>query len=157
MATVADRSRVVTKREVEGRLRDWERRLRELFARVEQWSVALWGDGCVTHGSIVPPLEYMMEEAGVSSRRLPTLTVQAGPRVISFEPRCLWIIGANGQIDVFVEGGPLSRQPGVPHALFDMGREDGQPSDWQIRNRNPRKVLEPFTKEVLLRIASGRP
>jgi hypothetical protein len=157
VAAVIDKPRVVTKKSVEARLRDWERRLRELFARVERWSIAEWGEGCVTHGKIVPLSEYRMEEAGVRPRRLPTLTVQAGPRTITFEPRCLWIIAANGAVDVSVECGPRSRQPAVFHALYDMGGEDGQPSDWQIRNRDPRKVLEPFTKEVLLRISSGRP
>ena len=157
MATVADISKVVSKREAERRLRDWKRRLSEFFAKVEQWSVALWGEGCVTRGTIVPLSEYWMEQAGVRPRRLPTLTAQAGPRTISFEPNCLWIIGANGRVSAFVEGGPRSRQPGVPHALVDLGGQDGQPSDWQICNRNPSKVLEPFTKDVLLRIASGRP
>ena len=157
MAAVAEKPRAVTKKHVEGRLRDWERRLREFFARVERWSIAQWGDGCVAHGSVVPPREYAMEEAGVGSRRLPTLTVQAGPRAISFEPRCLWIIGANGQVDVTVEGNRALPAAIAHHALFDMGGEDGRPSDWQIRNRNPRKVLEPFAKDVLLRIASGRP
>jgi len=157
VATVAEITRVATKREVEARLRDWDRRLRELFARVERWSVALWGKGCVTHGTILPLSEYRMEEAGVRPRRLPTLTVQAGPKTITFEPWCLWIIGANGAIDVSVEGGPRSRQGAVFHSLCDVGAENGRLSDWQISTRNPRKVLEPFTKEALLRIPNGRP
>ncbi len=158
MAAVLEKPRVVTKKNVEGRLRDWERRLRELFAQVERWSIAQWGEGCITHGSIVPPREYAMEEVGVNPRRLPTLTVRAGLRTISFEPRCLWIIGANGQVDVSVEGNPMFLQkPPAYHVLVDIGGRDGQPTDWQIHNRNPRKVLEPFTRDVLLRIASGRP
>jgi len=164
VAAVAEKPRAVTKKHVEERLRDWERRLRELFARVEKWSIAQWGKGCVTHGSIVPPREYAMEEAGVGPRRLPTLTVQvpqAGnmPMTISLVPSCLWIIGANGRVDVRVgvKGGELFLQRSVHHVLVDLGGKDGQSSDWQIRNRDPRKVLEPFTKDVLLRIASGRP
>jgi hypothetical protein len=157
VATVVDRPRDVTKRDVEERLRDWERRLRELFARVEKWSIAQWGEGCVTQGSIVPPSEYRMEEAGVRPRKLPTLTVQAGTRSISFVPSCLWIIGANGRVDVRVGVDKLFLWPSVHHVLVDMGGRDGQPSEWQIRNRDPRNVLEPFTRDVLLRIASGRP
>lgn len=166
MAAVAEKPRAVTKKRVEERLRDWERRLRNLFGRVEQWSIAQWGEGCVTWGSIVPPREYPMEEAGVGPHRLPTLTVRAlppesgfRPSTISFAPRCLWIIGANGQVDVSVECDRrfVSQQAAVHHVLTDLGGKDGLPSDWHIRNRNPRKVLEPFTRGVLLRIASGKP
>jgi len=148
MSAVKDKPKGVTKRQVEERLRDWERRVEALFRQVEEWGIVQWGRDSVCWGQEEQRHEYMMKQAGVRPRKLPTLTVQAGKRRITFTPDCLWIIGANGRIDVSVDD--------TYYPLVDRGGQDGQPSRWEIRNPDPRIILEPFTQEVFLRISKGR-
>jgi hypothetical protein len=148
MSAVKEKPKGVTKRDVEARLRDWERRIEALFKQVEEWGVREWGRESVRRGSIQQSNEYMMREFHVPPRRLPTLEFHVGERHISFLPSCLWIVGANGRIDVSVDK--------TFYTLVDRGGRDGEPSRWEIRNPDPRVILEPFSREVFLRIAKAR-
>ena len=145
MGTVEQKARRPSKTYVQKRLRDWKRRVEALFRQIERWAVDEWGEQSVSWGKRMQRQEYPMKRAQVAAREFPTLHILAGKRRVDFLPRCLWIIGANGQIDVLAGSSA--------YALVDMAEEDGQPSNWEISNPNPRVVLEPFTREVLVRIA----
>lgn len=146
-ATIEPQQRM-TKRRVEARIRDWRRRLQELYAQIEGWVQQTGNRWSVERGSVEQRHEPMMREFGVVPRQLPTLIITCDRQGIEFVPSCLWIIGANGRVDVTV---------GVTaHTLLDMGGEDGQPSDWQLVNPDPKVVLEPFTRDAFLRIAGSR-
>ena len=147
MSTVKQKPLGLTKKDVERRLRDWERRIKALFRKVEEWGVAEWGKESVQRGTIEQRNEYVMQQFGVRPRKLPTLTLLAGERRITLVPSCLWIVRANGRVDLNVDH--------TFYTLLDMGGKDRQPSDWQIVNPDPRVVLEPFTREVFLGIARG--
>lgn len=148
MATVEPKPRRLTKSYVQKRLRDWRRRIDALFKQIERWAVDEWGEASVTWGSRRQRHEYAMQQAGVPPRDLPTLTVRAEKQPLEFLPSCLWIIGANGRIDVIA--GQSS------YSLVATGGEESRRSDWQISNPDPRVVLEPFTRDVLRRIAKTR-
>jgi hypothetical protein len=148
MSTLRQKPQRITKTHVERRLRDWRRRIEALFRQIEQWALEEWGEESVVWGAREQRHEYMMREFGVRPRKLPVLEVRLGKRQITFLPSCLWIIGANGRIDV--TAGPSS------YMLMDMGAKEGEPSDWQISNPDSRVVLEPFARKVFLRIANAR-
>jgi len=137
----------MTKRRVEQRVRDWRRRLLGLYAEVEGWTRHMRARASVKRDVVRQRQEQMMRDFGVAPRDLPTLIVHTDDRRIEFAPSCLWILGANGRVDVSVGD--------TPYTLFDMGREDGGRSDWQLMNPDPRIVLEPFTREAFLRIAES--
>ena len=148
MSATTEPKEHMTKRRVEQKVRDWRRRLIELYAEIEGWSRHMRGRASVERGVVRQRHEQMMRDFGVAPRDLPTLIVHTDDRRIEFAPSCLWILGANGRVDVSVGD--------TPHTLVDMGGSDGQPSDWQLVNPDPKIVLEPFTREAFLRIAGSR-
>ena len=147
MSTVGERPHKVTKTYVHKRLRDWERRIMALFKQIGEWAAKEWGEGSVVWGERLQRNEHMMQQFGVPPRRLPTVEVRTGKRTVTFLPSCLWIIGANGRVDVIA--GPSS------YMIVDMAGEDGRPSEWQISNPDSRIVLEPFTRDVFRRITGA--
>lgn len=148
MSATIEPTKSPTKREVQERLRDWRRRLDALFARIEGWVQQTRNRWSVQRGAVRQRHEQMMRDVGVAPRELPTLVIQCDRSNIEFVPSCLWIIGANGRVDISVGG--------TPYTLVDMGGKGGQPSDWQLVNRDPKIVLEPFTRDAFLRIAGSR-
>lgn len=152
-ATIEPKERM-TKRRVQARLRDWERRIDALFAQIEDWTKHMRDRLSVSKGVRQQRNEQMMREFGVAPRKLPTLTVHGLRRTIELVPSCLWIIGANGRVDVsVVDPSVKDTKSASYYTLFDMGGEGEQPSDWQLVNRDPKIVLEPFTRDAFQRIA----
>ena len=150
MSATTEPKNAMTKRQVEKGLRDWRLRLDALFTQIEGWVQETGNRWSVQRGTMRQRHEQMMREFGVAPRELPTLIIQCDRdrRAIEFIPSCLWIVGANGRVDVSVGG--------TSHTLVDMGGEGGKPSEWQLVNRDPKVVLEPFTREAFLRIATSR-
>lgn len=149
MATVEPKPRRLTKSYVQKRLRDWGRRIDALFKQIERWAVDEWGEDSVTWSKRKQLQEYPMKQVGVPARQFPVLEIQAGKRQVTFLPNCVWIIGANGRIDVVANG--------HHYTLCDHAGEDGESSDWQITHPDPRIILEPFSRKVFRRIANARP
>jgi len=138
--------RRLSKREVERAVSDWKRRLEALYAQIEEWAVAEWGEGCVERGTEPQMPEYMLEQAGVPPRTLPILTLHAGPRKVRFVPDCLFTIGANGSVSAFADGRSYS--------MFDLGSENGQASNWRVTSL--RFVHVPFSAEILRKMAAAK-
>ena len=89
----------VTKTRVEKRLTDWRRRLEELYSMIDRWLRDTPG----TEGQriMVPQIqEPLMRQFGVSSKKLPAYVIKKGARSIRFVPSALWIVGANGRVNI---------------------------------------------------------
>jgi hypothetical protein len=125
--------------DVEHRIEDWSARLTKLYATIESW--ASDADVRIEHGTILQLQEEEMRRARVSPRPVPILTLLKGKKRISFVPSSLWIIGADGRVNVSTNGGQ--------HTLVDMRDNQGEAPDWQIVVRDIRKATRPFTKAVL--------
>lgn len=91
----------VTPRHVGLRVDDWLERLTALFDSIEAWAAA--NNWRAKRGPPISMLEPLMERYGLQPRDQPTLTLQPmnGGGVVSIQPRGLWVIGANGRVDVF--------------------------------------------------------
>jgi hypothetical protein len=76
----------------------------------------------------LPPVtmaEDPMRRFGVKSAQMPVFELRAGAqRVMRFQPKGLWIIGANGRVDLITK----SAAP----ILFDRSEPSEGPSDWQL-------------------------
>lgn len=59
---------------------------------------------------------------------------------MSFVPGPLWILGANGRVNV-----STNRRQFV---LVDLGGKDNAPSDWQIITSRMQLTYRPFDEEV---------
>lgn len=86
---------------VERRLDDWSDRISRLYTSVEGWLPA--GISANRNNS-VPVSEELMKKYQVGTRHLPILTMEKnGQWIGKIVPKGLWIIGANGRLDLFVK------------------------------------------------------
>jgi hypothetical protein len=131
----------VTKSQVEARVRDWIRRLNELYARLDKW---MPNDPAakVRKEHLVQVIEPLMSQFRVAPHRVPTYTVLIGRRRIAFVPSALWVIGANGRVNVSTN----ARQ----HILVDLGGQASKESDWQLVLPDDRTSLNPFNRQAFL-------
>ena len=122
------------------RVDDWEERLKSLYAQIGDWLPDGW-TACA--GAPVRMHEEMMREFGVAPRSLPTLEL-ASPTggAAKLEPRALWIIGANGRVDL--------RRDGQHHLIVDVAGNFETPF-WQAAPIEHRLDRETITREWLQR------
>lgn len=127
---------------VQGRVEDWKRRLSSLYSEIVAWFPDLRSDQSDT----VEMYEDLMREYGVSPTRVPVLRLfEQHDQVAKFVPRGLWIIGANGRVDLFTPKG---------HFLIFDRSEYSEPSRWEIASSLRRLEPEPLTPDTLLRALS---
>ena len=133
--------------DVNARLDRWIERLNDLYADVKQWcETGLLG--CqIERGIISRHQEPMMRLRRAAPRDIPTLTILYQGMSTRFVPRALFVIGANGIIDVF---GPKKH-----FSLFDLAPDSAPIRDWKITHYSD-KILSPFTQPVLTLVVKGR-
>ncbi|MGP0106481.1 hypothetical protein [Rhodoblastus sp.] len=90
----------ITPQHVEQRVADWHDRIVGLYTQIESWLP----DGySARHDRTMLMHEEMMQKFGVAARKLPILEItRDSVPVAKIEPRGLWIIGANGRLDMIV-------------------------------------------------------
>ena len=80
------------------RVEDWEARVKRLYATVSEWLPEGW---TARAGVPVRMHEELMRRFDVDARQIPTLLLANGSgKSAVLEPRGLWIIGANGRVDM---------------------------------------------------------
>lgn len=124
------------------RLKDWKNRLDKLFADVEQWCNDLPEDQHkeILRGSMLQGEEELMEKFDVQPGMVPTIAVLYGRNRVSFVPAALWVIAANGRVNVTTNEDQ--------YILVDLGGKEGSPSEWIIADPTNRSVRYPFNKET---------
>jgi hypothetical protein len=125
----------VTKREIQLRVADWLKRINALYADVRTTLSDRAGIECKTPTSVVMD-EELMRQFHVPSIRVPVLDViKLGATVATFKPVGLWVIGANGRIDILSERGA--------YIVVDAAKF-GSPANWKVylpTNRRQAKAL----------------
>lgn len=87
---------------VRQRVEDWANRIEDLYKKVASWLPEGWA---VERQRTVRMDEQLMKDAGVPARDLPSLDIlRAGENQGFLEPRGLWIVGANGRLDLVLGG-----------------------------------------------------
>lgn len=119
---VFDRERVVA------RVQDWANRIHALYASIASWTSAR-SDLEISTERHVLMAESMMHEFAVPDRELPILDViRSSETIISFVPRGLWVIGADGRIDVITRvGTELLVDIGLPATPYGRLVSKGRP------------------------------
>ena len=122
------------------RVDNWEQRVRDLHAMIEHWLPDGWS---ARQGHPVRMSEELMHKFDVPAKQMPTLRLvnDAGGAAV-LEPRGLWIIGANGRVD-------LTR--GTERYLLLDAADNFESPDWRVRPARDRKFEEPMSKEWLHR------
>jgi hypothetical protein len=99
--------REVTAESVNERLDDWLQRLNALFAQIKTWAASIgW---TVEDGAPILMHEEMMQRFGIADRSQPTLRVKNSDGAeIWIKPKGLWVIGANGRVDMYSRKGAFA-------------------------------------------------
>jgi hypothetical protein len=114
-------SKTIDARYVERRWSDWSSRVRALYAEVRQW---LGPELTCKEGPAISFKEELMESTGVPAKKLVSLEIFDGSRRVGgLRPIALWVIGANGHIDV--------ESPRGPHTIVDVAKNFDPPT-WEI-------------------------
>lgn len=122
----------LTREHVQERVDDWANRIEALYRDLERWLPAGW---TARRGPPVVMREPLMQKTGVPERELPTLELaHDGTIEVYIRPYGLWIIGANGRLDLIKKGQELFLL--VDHALtFEAPR-------WSIAALKARSLSE---------------
>ncbi len=127
---------------VQRRLEDWSHRLLNLYADIENWLPIGWAGG---DGGTIEINEDLMRRFDVPAQEFPIKALfHHGAPAGRIEPRGLWIVGANGRVDLIL--------PSAHYLIVDRA-ESFEPSDWQvttlIKRRDQRSFDRAFLMEVL--------
>ena len=124
----------ITAEDVKRRVEDWLQRLGDLFGQVKTWAKASgWS---AEDGAAIPMHEELMVRFGMPASEQPSLTVRSPEGAeIWVKPKGLWVIGANGRVDIFSRQGAFTlvdvadafEKP--EWVLHRIGKGDGQPFD----------------------------
>jgi hypothetical protein len=120
------------------RVDDWANRIDQLYAQVEQWLPEGW---TVDRFGTVRMEEQLMKQFGVGPRNLPKLRLSRGGQAVArIEPRVLWIIGANGQLDLFRDN---------EHFVIVDTADNLESPKWYIAPFADRRNRQPLTPQTL--------
>ncbi|NJL50863.1 MAG: hypothetical protein HC909_04250 [Blastochloris sp.] len=134
----------LTREHVQQRVDDWVQRINKLYEDVESWLPFGW---TARRAGLIIMQEDLMKKASVESCKLPTLElVEDGSANVQLRPYGLWIIGANGRIDL-IKGRDL-------YFILDHSKIFEPPS-WHIADATARKDSKPFDAERLRAILAA--
>ncbi len=130
----------IDKAHVERRVEDWEHRLRGLYRNVADWLPSGWS---ASTGDVVHFEDPLMLKFRIEARLLPCLDLQSGSEAVRLEPRGLWIIGANGRVDLI---GPLR------HFVINDRADNFEPPQWRVARFSDRLHEQPWSEVVLAKM-----
>jgi hypothetical protein len=128
----------VTKELVEERVKDWKERLHALFQEVRAWAVE--NGWRVDDSGTIGMHEELMQKFGVPATEQPTLRLDGDHGYALFKPKGLWVIGANGRIDLYTSKGTFS--------IVDLA-ERGTDPRWTIFRASQKRDGDLFTPEMI--------
>lgn len=132
----------MTRELVVQRVGDWIARLNALYGQIEVWYELLppARNRQLLRGSILQRDEALMQQFEITPQMIETRSIIYDRNRVSFVPSALWIVGANGRVNVTT----ADRQ----YPLVDFGGREGVPSDWRIVASQLNSIHIPFTEEV---------
>lgn len=125
---------------IENRVREWSNRIKDVFSLVKE------------SGSNFPNVEFienqttlmneeLMQKYHVAPVNLPILEIRKNKELLaSFKPVGLWVIGANGRIDILTKEGA--------YLLVDIADKE-ESSAWRVFSPKNRKKGVDFNKEFI--------
>ena len=133
----------IDKSHIQQRVEDWKKRIEDLYAFVENELSQLPGVS-IKKDRYVQMYEELMVKFDVEAQSIIILDVyKNGNLALSFKPVGLWVIGANGRIDILTSKGS--------YILVDRA-EHGDNSQWVIYSPKNRRSGETLTSEIILKL-----
>ena len=129
----------INQHHVTRRVDDWATRIDKLYTQLEEWLPNGWK---AERTDTVHMDEELMRKFGVAPRNLPVLRLRHENKPsIRIEPRGLWIIGANGRLDLF---------GGNNHFVIVDTAENFEPPDWHIAPLSDRRHLQTLSRQTFV-------
>ena len=133
----------VNKVHVQRRVKDWKSRVSNLYKDIQNW-LADKPEYTLVSGHPMRMFEELMEQFGVQPLDVDTADLfKDSHLLLTFKPKGLWVIGANGRVDIISRKGS--------YILVDYSDQFEKPK-WHIYNTQDRKNSMPFNKKELLNI-----
>lgn len=128
----------LTRDQIHRRVEDWIQRIDDLYLQIGRWLPA----GCSAERRRTKRMdEELMREFRMPPRDLPILDIlMDGRHVATIEPRGLWIIGANGRLDLVI---------GQKHYVIVDDAENFDPPHWRIAPLDDRRKLDDLDEAKL--------
>ena len=137
-------SDIVDAEHIRRRVDDWEVRLNGLYAMIGEWLPDGWE---ARRGVLVVMHEKMMQKFGVEAKRLPTLELHSrSGQLVKLVPDALWVIGANGRVDLKGDGGR--------YIIIDTADNFEEPR-WEVSAADRRSEREAVSREISLSSLKG--
>lgn len=131
----------INKPHVEKRVQDWKNRIAELYS-----NIAIWLNGSeysVKPGPKLTMHEEMMFKFGVAPTEIDTIDIYKGNNyLLSFKPVGLWMIGANGRIDLLMKN--------ESYILIDFA-DRFKPPQWKLVSNN-KKIGSDFNYQIFMQL-----
>jgi hypothetical protein len=125
---------------IQNRVSEWKKRIADLYALVEAGLAGL-NDVRVEKSRHTLMHEELMHKSGVGSEKLPILDIyKKDSLAATFKPVGLWVIGANGRIDILTSKGS--------YILVDKA-EHGTAPQWTVFSPKGKKSGAPFSPETI--------
>lgn len=134
--------KVITQELVQDRVVDWVKRVDNLYMTIKDWLHPIEGCRVVEHQDATM-YEELMHRFGLRPQAMPTLDIYQDDELIArMKPIGLWIIGANGRVDL------MSRHGGAQ--IIDES-EPFQESKWIAHDREHFLEGQLLTRDYVLR------
>ncbi|MFN6380544.1 MAG: hypothetical protein ACK4WD_14785 [Flavobacteriales bacterium] len=131
----------VNKQHVEKRVRDWKKRVASLYSEIKLWMKD--SEYSFKLGSKLTMYEELMSQFGVPATEIDTADIHKGKQfILTIKPKGLWIIGANGRIDILTTKGN--------YMLVDSSEQFSSPQ-WKLFNGDKLNGVE-FNKQTFLKL-----
>lgn len=128
--TIVEWAETPTRERTLQRLRDWRSRVHDLYDRIEH---ALGADYSYDRTGKNRSWEERVQQSGLNLDEVPPIDIlrieRSGHPVAIIQPRSLWIIGANGRLDLLVMPKTGGRRLFI---LYDHFSPMEDRTDWQI-------------------------
>jgi len=134
----------LTQSDIIARIDDWIARLNQLFAQVEEWRQRLSYETDGHCGEMLQRNEELMIKFDVPPRQVPVYTVIHKKKRLSFVPKGLWVIGANGRVNITTNKNL--------YILVDLEGRDGHPSKWVLVTPNAKQVHRDFDLNTFIEL-----
>jgi hypothetical protein len=128
----------VTREQVQERVQNWKSRLDAFFDSIRAW--AQENGWRVTDGGTVRMHEELMQEFDVPATEQPTLRLDREHSYALFKPKGLWVIGANGRIDLYTSKGTF--------IIVDLA-ERGDDPRWTIFRASQKRDGDHFDPRMI--------
>lgn len=134
----------IDKQHVEDRVRDWKKKIADLFSTIESWlDSSEYKEYSFKLGPPLKMYEELMFQFDVSATEVDTADIYLNNKIVlAIKPKGLWVIGANGLIDILSFNGSIK--------LINIAEQFDSPH-WIFYSSDNKKGAE-FTKESFLQL-----